>query len=177
MSVQSISNDTYMIEKPAHKLKHEWVLWYHPTSNPDWSIKSYTKVCDFKNIEDVIIILKLIPDYIICNCYFFIMKKNIDPIIEHEKNRNGGYFKYRITNKYVYDTWKYLTYALTGGTISKNKLFLEQVNGISISPKKNFCVIKIWMKRCDFQNPELITNEIKYLIPNTALFTIHKPEF
>lgn len=164
-------------KKKEHKLKNNWVLWYHLPYNNDWTIKSYIKICDFKNVEDVINILKIIPEYIINNCCFFVMKDGINPMWEHSSNRHGGCFSYRITNKYVNDTWKYLTYSLTGETISSSKKFVENVNGISISPKKNFCVIKIWMRNCDFQNPEIITNEIKHLVPNSALFKVHKPEF
>jgi hypothetical protein len=96
---------------------------------------------------------------------------------EDKMNREGGCFSYRVSNKIVYQTWKELVYVLTGNTISDNEKFVLNVNGISISPKKHFCVIKIWMKNCDFQNPQVITNQIKSLIPQSALFKNHVPEF
>jgi translation initiation factor 4E len=121
--------------------------------------------------------MNIIPEQIVNSCCFFIMKENITPMWEDKNNRNGGYFSYRIANKYVFQTWKELAFVLTGESISNNNLFVSNVNGISISPKKNFCVIKIWMKTVDYQNPELITNQIKSLIPTTALFKVHTPEF
>jgi hypothetical protein len=160
-----------------HELENTWIFWYHLPHDVDWSIKSYKQIGNFKCIEDVISILSVIPENIINSCCLFIMKDNIMPLWEDIANRNGGSFSYRITNKHVYETWRDLTYALTGGTISSNKIFRDTVNGISISPKKNFCVIKIWTKTCNFQNPALITNEIKNLISNTALFKNHTPEF
>ena len=172
-----MSSDIPKIDEDNHKLKNTWVLWYHLPQNKDWSIKSYIKICDFRCVENVINVLKIIPENITSNCCFFVMKTGIEPMWEHILNRNGGCFSYRISNKFVNQTWKYLTYALTGETISTNKKFVENVNGISISPKKNFCVIKVWMKICEFQNPELITNEIKHLTHNSALFKVHKPEF
>jgi hypothetical protein len=105
------------------------------------------------------------------------MKEKIKPIREEEINRHGGTFSYRVSNKFVYQTWKELVYVLTGNSISDNEKFVLSVNGISISPKKHFCVIKIWMKSCDFQNPQVITNQIKSLVPQSALFKIHVPEF
>ena len=30
------------------------------------------------------------------------------------------------------------------------------INGITISPKKNFCIIKIWLATCDVQDPSKI---------------------
>lgn len=166
------------IENTYHRLENKWVLWCHLPHDTDWaSITSYKKICDFSYIEDVISINNIIPEQIINSCCFFIMKKGITPMWEDKNNRNGGCFSYRITNKHVYQTWKELSFVLTGETISNNNNFVSNVTGISISPKKNFCVMKVWMRNCDFQNPDLITNEIKTLIPNTALFKVHTPEF
>jgi hypothetical protein len=101
------------------------------------------------------------------------MKKGIQPLWEDKLNVNGGVFSYRITNKYVFETFRDLAYVVIGETTSSSRQFNERVNGITISPKKNFCVIKVWMKTVDFQNPALITNEIKNLVPNTAIFKVH----
>ena len=44
-------------------------------------------------------------------------------------------------------------------------------------PKKNFCIIKIWMANCSFQNPEIITNEVNGLESQGCLFKKHNPEY
>ena len=69
---------------------------------------------------------------------FFIMKEGIIPTWEDPQNRNGGCFSYKITNKYVYDVWKKLTYLLVGNSISTNDSFNNSITGITISPKKKF---------------------------------------
>jgi len=33
----------------------------------------------------------------------------------------------------------------------------DSINGITISPKKNFCIIKIWLATCKHTDPTLIT--------------------
>jgi hypothetical protein len=156
-----------------HKLISTWVLWYHTPSNPDWSINGYHKICEFKYAEDVVKIIPLIPENIITNCCLFFMKKGIDPIWEDKSNCNGGAFSYRITNKFVLETFRDLSFVVAGETTGSSRLFNDKVNGITISPKKNFCVLKIWMRNSDFQNPAVITNDIKNLVASTALFKIH----
>ena len=47
-------------------------------------------------------------------------------------------------------------YILTGETISNDPKFVSKVSGITISPKKSFCIIKIWLADCNCQNPEKI---------------------
>lgn len=170
-NIEKNIKDTYNL------LENKWNLWSHLPHDDDWSEKSYKKIYKFNYVEDVITIINIIPEIIVNNSCLFIMKENIFPMWEDKMNRQGGCFSYRVSNKFVYQTWKELVYVLTGNTISDNENFVLSVNGISISPKKHFCVIKIWMKTCDFQNPQVITNQIKSLIPQSALFKIHVPEF
>ena len=73
----------------------------------------------------------------------FVMKKGIKPTWEDDANRDGGCFSYKINNKSVINVWTNLTYSLMGEELSENEGLRENVNGITISPKKNFCIIKI----------------------------------
>ena len=46
------------------------------------------------------------------------------------------------------------------------------INGITISPKKNFCIIKIWLSKCEYNNPDIIT-DIDGLVRQGCLFKRH----
>ena len=105
------------------------------------------------------------------------MKEGIKPTWEDPRNRDGGCFSYKILNKNVHETWKELTYAIVGNTISNQKSFVVSVSGITISPKKNFCIVKIWLSNCSNQNANIITNEIKAITPTGCLFKKHSPEY
>jgi hypothetical protein len=105
------------------------------------------------------------------------MKEGVKPIWEDPKNRAGGCFSYKISNKSVYEVWKELSYVLVGETISSHSSFVANVTGITISPKKNFCIIKIWMSNCANQNPNIITSEVKGLSSQGCLFKKHVPEY
>ena len=160
-----------------HRLKYKWNLWAHLPQEPDWTSKSYKKIYQFKNLEEAIAITESLPEGLIKNCMLFIMKDGIIPMWEDQKNRNGGCFSYKVSNKNVYEVWRDLTYVLVGETISSNVIFVNSVTGITISPKKNFCIIKIWMTNCDHQNPAVVTSDVKNLIPQGCLFKKHTPEF
>jgi hypothetical protein len=160
-----------------HKLKHKWNLWAHLPQDPEWTIKSYKLVYKFNSVEETIAITESLPEVLIKNCMLYIMKDGINPMWEDSKNRNGGCFSYKVSNKNVYEVWRDLTYVLVGETISTNLPFVNSVTGITISPKKNFCIVKIWLSNCDHQNPLVVTNQVKYLIPQGCLFKKHTPEF
>ena len=171
------SSKMSQMEEPVNKLNNAWVLWVHLPQDTDWTPKSYKNICKVDTVEQVISIIHLLPEDLVKNCMLFIMKQGINPTWEDPQNRNGGCFSYKITNKYVYEVWKKLTYLLVGDTISTNQAFNNSITGITISPKKNFCIIKIWLNNCSFQNPALVTNEIKNLSSQGCLFKKHIPEF
>jgi hypothetical protein len=160
-----------------HNLKSKWNLWAHLPQDADWTVKSYKKIYQFKNVEEAIGITESLPDGLVKNCMLFIMKDGISPMWEDPKNRNGGCFSYKVSNKNVFEVWRDLTYVLIGESVSSNIPFVNSVTGITISPKKNFCIVKIWMTNCDHQNPQVVTGDVKNLSAQGCLFKKHTPEF
>lgn len=160
-----------------HKLSDKWCLWAHLPHDTDWSINSYKKIYTVTTVEETIAVTETLPDILVKNCMMFLMRDGIKPIWEDPKNRNGGCFSYKVSNKNVYEVWKELSYMLVGDTISKEKSFVTCVTGITISPKKNFCIIKIWMTNCANQNPAIVTTDIKGITPVGCLFKKHTPEY
>ena len=96
---------------------------------------------------------------------------NIKPIWEDPKKYDGGSFSFKINNKFVINSWKNLSYVLLGETLTTPELSTN-VTGITISPKKNFCIIKIWLSNCDNNNPNIIS-DIEWLAKNGCLFKKH----
>ena len=147
------------------QLGNHWNLWAHLPHESDWSVKSYKKIYKFTTVEETIAIIDSLPESLVKNCMLFIMKDGIVPMWEDPKNRNGGCFSYKVSNKNVCEVWRDLSYVLVGETISNNGQFVSGVTGITISPKKNFCIIKVWMTNCDNQNPSVVTTDVNGLIP------------
>jgi hypothetical protein len=164
------SNSTF------HPLLDRWTLWAHLPHNTDWSLKSYIPISTFSTVEETIAVTESLPSQLVENCMLFMMKEGISPMWEDKKNRDGGCFSYKVLNKNVSKAWSDLIYRIVGGSISNSVAFVKSVTGITISPKKNFCIIKIWMTNCDHQNPNVV-NPIKGLIAQGCLFRKHTPEF
>jgi hypothetical protein len=105
------------------------------------------------------------------------MRKGIKPSWEDTRNRNGGCFSYKVSNRNVHQTWKELTYSVVGNTISSKEEFVKCVTGITISPKKNFCVVKIWMTDCSNQDSSEVVKTIKDITSAGCIFKKHVPEY
>ena len=162
---------------PFHPLQNKWNLYYHLPQDKNWSLASYKLIMD--NIDSVEKLLSLnehISENIVKNCMLFVMKQGVTPMWEDKKNRDGGCFSFKVINKQVFSVWKSLFYALCGETLTTNTIYNECINGITISPKKNFCIIKIWLATCNHQDPTIIT-PIKNLNCQGCLFKKHSPEF
>lgn len=159
-----------------HELSDTWTMWAHLPHDIDWSLKSYSKLLTFKNIEEIITLNNTVPERMIKNCMLFMMKDGIKPIWEDSENRDGGCFSYRISNKYIKNIWDLLCYKIVGRTCCKNTNLLDNINGITVSPKKNFCILKIWLKNSDFQNPAEI-EDFDNFTSSGCLFKRHNPEY
>lgn len=140
-----------------HYLSDKWVLWAHLPHDTNWSINSYKKISTINSIEEMIELTQYLKESLVKNCMLFIMKENINPTWEDKNNIDGGCFSIKINNKTVSSTWKNITYLLMGNTLSKNKGFVKNINGITVSPKKTFCIIKIWMRTCDYTESNLFS--------------------
>jgi len=160
----------------VHKLNDKWTLWAHLPHDTDWSLKSYKNLHTFGTIEDALSLYHNIPDKLIVNCMLFLMRDGIKPTWEDPKNCAGGCFSYKIANKSVLSIWNKLTYMLLGETLSYDSAFITTITGITISPKKHFCIIKLWLSTCKYQNPELISGDCG-LQTTGCLFKKHTPAY
>lgn len=123
------------------KLTSKWNFWFHSLTDNSWSLDSYHLICTVETIEDIVYILKKINN--MNNGLYFLMKYGISPIYEDSHNINGGYWSFRINKKNSYNMWLELIYYMCIEKFN-NKEFFDNINGISISPKVNNSIIKIW---------------------------------
>ena len=167
-SVSQTSN-----ESPLHMLNDKWVLYHHLPSNKDWKLSGYEIVFDnINSVEKLIAIVETIPEDMIKYSMWFFMRDGITPLWEDPKNESGGNFSYKIINKNVYEVWKQVAYLLCGGHLCVDPSHNQYINGITISPKKNFCIIKIWLNTNLHQDPGIIT-PIMNLTKHGSIFKKH----
>ena len=152
-----------------HVLNNKWNLYYHLINNNDWSINSYEKLIEFDNLEQTIENYKYIDEDILKKTMLFLMREKINPIWEDKNNINGACYSFKIQNKNINNVWKNISYSLVSeNLLSENT---DKINGISISPKKFFCILKIWIKdtsleNIKFLNENLINLEYIYKLNN-----------
>ena len=175
MDKTSIPSSTDIVTEEAthNKLYDKWTLWGHLPHEIDWTLKSYKQITTLETVEQTIALYETLPDKMINNCMLFLMRNGINPMWEDPKNHKGGCFSYKISNKNVASVWKNLSYTLVGETLTEEKTIRANINGITISPKKNFCIIKIWLATCEYQNPKVIGEIVGGITSQGCLFKKH----
>ena len=159
------------------RLIGKWDLYYHLPHDKNWDLASYKAIMSqIGTVEDAIAINESLSENVVKFSMLFAMRTGITPMWEDPKNRNGGCFSFKVINKQVPEVWKALFYALCGETLCINKEHSKLVTGITISPKRSFCIIKIWLENCTLQDPSAII-DIPNLQKQGCLFKTHAPEF
>ena len=125
-----------------YNLKNKWVLWYHSLKNKSWDNKSYIKVIEIKSLYDYKLLEEIMRINHLQNGMFFLMKNDIFPTWEDPKNRMGGCISFKYDNNILNEWLKILLVSITDDLSEYN----NEINGLSISPKKEFNIFKVWIK-------------------------------
>jgi hypothetical protein len=138
-------------------------------NDKNWAINSYKKIYCFDTLENSIKLIENLKNEILQKTMIFFMKNDINPIWEDPNNREGGCFCYKIDSNDVLNILKTLCYSVIGNSLTLDSEILSCINGISISSKKNFYIIKIWINSTNIKNLINISNDEIFYDP----FNIH----
>ena len=154
------------------KLESNWSLWYHELNSDKWGMDSYQKIMNIKNYNDLCFMLNRFDNI---NCgMFFLMKEDIKPIFEDPKNINGGYWSLRINKKDTSEIWKKIIYYMLIEGLLEDSSNDTLINGISIGPKINNCIFKIWNGDFKKFNNNCLRSDIDIFINNDVFYLEHK---
>lgn len=156
------------------KNNNYWTLWFHSVDDNNWSIEDYTKIMELSNLDDLLYCIKKLQN--ITAGMFFVMKNDIKPLWEDSANINGGFWTFKISKLKSNDLWKNILYNLITNNITKNKLDMNIITGISCSPKINNCIFKIWNNNSKKSDINIISPNIENLILSEAIYRKHHIE-
>ncbi len=139
--VEVTSNNQIVDLGEKYQFNTGWTVWYHHSLN-DWSVNGYRKIFNVNNIKN----FWDFHNNINCigginNLHFFLMRKDITPIYEDTKNRNGGVWSMLVPVFKAQEVWEEIAAAMCGEYLVKD---MSMITGLSINLKNNVSVIKIW---------------------------------
>lgn len=153
------------------KFKYQYKVWVHGDGQ-DWSTKSFDS--SFFIIDSVSSFLQFFNNFhkFDLNTYsFYIMRPSddgsfIEPTWEHKMNRNGGTCSLRIDIIHGIELLQQLCILMMNECLVPD---MSLVNGISISKKTNWALIKIWTKDQDTDISKLLPYAIINSYPSLCI--------
>ena len=134
-----------------YKLQTSWILWNHKLNDNNWKNNSYKNIFEINNLYDYKFLENIMTLQNLQNTMFFLMRKDIFPTWEDPDNRDGCCASFKVPLKDIRNIWIQLVIDIISENIHIDKSKYDIINGISIAPKKEFNIIKIWFKT-DIQN-------------------------
>lgn len=122
-----------------------WSIYFHDPLDNNWTDISYKLISTISSINEFVDVFNGFNE-LFNKGMFFIMREHIMPRWEDENNKYGGCFSYKISKSNLYENFFDILSQLLGETIGKKDEYSKNINGISISPKKNYYIIRIWIK-------------------------------
>ena len=146
-----------MEKRDDYKLQTSWILWNHKLNDNSWENNSYKNIFEINNLYDYIYLKNICTIQSLQNTMFFLMRKDIFPTWEDPDNRDGCSASFKVPLKDIKNIWFKLMIDIISENIHKDSSKYDLINGISIAPKKEFNIIKIWFKK-DIKNIEKLIN-------------------
>ena len=156
-----------------HILNSIWTLWYHSSDNKEWDINSFQKISRIDNLLDFWKLYNSLTNIHLQYGMFFLMRNDILPMWEEERNKDGGSWSFKIMKKETISAWVELSVSAIGENIMLDDIYSEHINGITISPKKNFSIIKIWISDKKFDDIQYLNKQIPNFNFEEAIFKPH----
>jgi hypothetical protein len=163
------------VEAELHYLNRQWDLWYHDPNNNDYSLASYINLGTLDTIEKFWHYYYQLKLTQLQNGMFFLMVKGVLPT--WEDNLKGGCWSYKIDKKEISQAWtKISIHLLSDNFVEKddnNPELNNEIIGISISPKKTFSILKVWVNNDSQHEKVKIIDDLPFIKNETPIYRSH----
>lgn len=121
-----------------------WSLYFHDPANESWDAKSFQLLQTISTVQDWVYADKAFQN-LWQDGMFFLMREHIQPVWEDPHNSKGGCLSFKVNKPESKEYWFQLGCKTVGEVLSKNTAAAANVCGVSISPKRSFCILRVWL--------------------------------
>jgi hypothetical protein len=162
-----------------HLLNRKWNLWYHDPNNTCYTLDSYINLGVIDSIESFWHYFYQLKLTQLQNGMFFLMLNGILPT--WEDNLKGGFWSYKIDKKEIAQAWTKLSIHLLSDNfvenydddITKKSDYNDEIIGISISPKKTFSILKVWVNDDKVHHEIKLNQDLPYINNEEPIYRSH----
>jgi hypothetical protein len=147
-----------------------WTLYFHSPEETKWTLSTFINLGSMKTWGDFWSIIEAVKQDSLADGMFFMMRDPSPPLWESHQNIRGGCYSFRCQKKDASDA--YINYIIASmlGSLSNNSQNI--INGISISPKRGFNIIKVWnVDAQKFNHPSNLNSNVSTIRESDIMFT------
>ena len=139
MSITPLSESNTNLDSPIPT--GSWTLYFHSPEETKWTLNTFINLGTMKNWRDFWTIIEALKPESLSDGMFFMMRDPSPPLWESHHHIRGGCYSFRCHKKEATETYLNYIIAAMMGSITHSD---NSINGISISPKRGFNIIKVW---------------------------------
>lgn len=148
-----------------------WILWYHDPNNSDYSLESYIRIMEIKTPEDLWSIIEAISQEAWNSGMFFFMKEGYRPLWDAPENDKGGAWSKKVDASETHNVFvDCMVHCLANSFLKSQN---DSVAGVTLSPKGNFHIIKIWNTSTSVSDRKLFSPTLKMKLGDDIAYKAH----
>lgn len=118
-----------------------WTLYFHSPEEIKWTLNTFINLGVMKTWREFWYVIDTLKESSLSDGMFFMMRDPSPPLWESHQNIRGGCYSFRCQKKDASDIYLNHIIASMLGSLSHPD---NRINGISISPKRGFNIVKVW---------------------------------
>jgi hypothetical protein len=126
-------------------LNDVWSVYFHDPADPSWTLDSYQRLGDVATVGDLWR-MQLSIEPFVKSGMFFVMREHVFPCWDDKSNIEGGCVSVKVAARSAPAAWELLFKRAVGETLMADDDVWDALNGLSISPKRGFCILKLWLR-------------------------------
>ena len=153
------------------ELPSKWVLWYHDPTSADYSLESYIKIADVNDADSFWTIVDAISTDAWTAGMFFFMKQGIRPLWDAPENEKGGAWSKKVDASDTHAVFvDCMVHCMAESLLTKHN---ECIVGVTVSPKGQFHIIKVWNATTAVSDRKLFNSTLKMKLGDDIAYKAH----
>jgi hypothetical protein len=151
-------------------LDSSWNLYFHDYMDSSWDRESYEIIGTVKTVIQFWTMFNIINTKLDSGMFFF-MRENVFPKWDDNTNKTFSFLTIKVVKQSVVSFAESLfARMIINSIISTDELPNTYIDGVSVSPKKNFCIFKLWICSHDERHKDITLYDIPNFYTGTVFF-------
>lgn len=147
-----------------------WTLYFHSPEETKWTLNTFINLGSMKTWGDFWAVIEALKQDSLADGMFFMMRDPAPPLWESHQHIRGGCYSFRCQKKDATDVYlNHIIAAMLGSLAGHSD---NRINGISISPKRGFNIVKVWNNDAQkFNNAANLNTTVSTIRESDIMYT------